>query len=67
MRELELHSQDRHLRRLQGGSVESVQTSEIHLETIRALKQINSLFSSIAYPILTESGDLLGSRLAQAD
>ena len=50
-----------------GDSVESVQTSEIHLETIRALKQINSLFSAIAYPILTESGDLLGSRLAQAD
>jgi phosphate:Na+ symporter len=67
MRELELHSQDRHLRRLQGGTVESVETSEIHLETIRALKQINSLFSAIAYPILTESGDLLGSRLAQAD
>jgi phosphate:Na+ symporter len=67
MRELELHSQDRHLRRLQGGSVESVQTSEIHLETIRALKQINSLFSAIAYPILTESGDLLGSRLAQSE
>jgi phosphate:Na+ symporter len=65
MRDLELRSQDRHLRRLQGGTVESIETSEIHLETIRALKQINSLFSSIAYPILKESGDLLGSRLAQ--
>ncbi|HUS53996.1 MAG TPA: Na/Pi cotransporter family protein [Thermohalobaculum sp.] len=65
MREVELRSQERHLRRLQGGSVESIETSEIHLETIRALKQINSLFSSIAYPILIESGDLLGSRLAK--
>jgi len=67
MRELEMHSQDRHLRRLQGGTVESIETSEIHLETIRALKQINSLFSSIAYPILKESGALLGSRLAQSE
>lgn len=67
MRELEMRSQDRHLRRLQDGSVESIETSEIHLETIRALKQINSLFSAIAYPILTESGDLLGSRLARSE
>ncbi|MEE8454778.1 MAG: Na/Pi cotransporter family protein [Limibaculum sp.] len=67
MRELERRSQERHLGRLQGGSVESIETSEIHLETIRALKQINSLFSSVAYPILKESGDLLGSRLAQLD
>jgi phosphate:Na+ symporter len=65
MRELELRSQERHLRRLQGGAADSIETSEIHLETIRALKQINSLFSAIAYPILIESGDLLGSRLAK--
>ena len=67
MRELERRSQERHLGRLQGGTVESIETSEIHLETIRALKQINSLFSSVAYPILSLSGDLLGSRLAQTD
>ena len=66
MRELEMRSQKRHLQRLQGGAVESIETSEVHLETIRALKQINSLFSSLAYPILTESGELLESRLAQA-
>ncbi len=66
MRDLELRSQARHLLRLQGGSVQSVETSEIHLETIRALKQINSLFAAVAYPILAESGDLLESRLARA-
>ncbi len=65
MRELELRSQARHLQRLQGGSIQSVETSEIHLETIRALKQINSLFAAVAYPILAESGDLLESRLAR--
>ncbi len=67
MRELEMRSQKRHLRRLQGGTVESIETSEVHLETIRALKQINSLFSSLAYPILSESGELLESRLAETE
>jgi len=64
MRDLELRSQDRHLRRLQDGAIQSIETSEIHLETIRVLKQINSLFASVAYPILAESGELLRSRLA---
>jgi phosphate:Na+ symporter len=66
MRDLELRSQELHLKRLQSGSVQSIETSEIHLETIRALRQINSLFASVAYPILAESGDLLGSRLAES-
>ena len=65
MRDLELRSQDRHLKRLQDGSVQSIETSEIHLETIRALKQINSLFASVAYPILAGSGELLDSRLTE--
>jgi phosphate:Na+ symporter len=66
MRELERLSHERHLRRLQTGTPESVETSEIHLETIRALKQINSLFASVAYPILTEAGELLQTRLARS-
>ncbi len=53
-----------HLKRLQSGAPESIETSNIHLETVRALKTINSLFASVAYPILRETGDLLDSRLA---
>jgi phosphate:Na+ symporter len=60
----ERESYAQHLRRLQAGAAESVETSNIHLETVRALKTINSLFASVAYPILRESGDLLDSRLA---
>ena len=41
----------------------SVETSSIHLDTIRDLKQINSLLASIAYPVLEEHGLLRGSRL----
>ena len=66
MRELALRSQDSHLKRLQDGSVRSAETSKFHLETIRALRQINSLLASVAYPILAEAGELLDSRLAEA-
>lgn len=66
MRELERQSHERHLHRLQTGTVQSIETSGIHLETIRALKQINSLFASVAYPILAEAGELLDTRLARS-
>jgi phosphate:Na+ symporter len=63
MRDAERSSYEQHLRRLRSGAVQSIETSNIHLETVRALKTINSLFASVAYPILSESGDLLDSRL----
>lgn len=65
MRRLERESHHRHLMRLQSGMMESIETSDIHLEVVRALKEINSLLATAAYPILSESGDLLESRLAQ--
>lgn len=64
MRLLERRSHNRHLMRLQSGTPESVETSDMHLEIARALKEINSLLVTVAYPLLTESGDLLQSRLA---
>lgn len=67
LRVLERNSNVQHLRRLQAGGAASIETSDIHLETARALRQINSLFASIAYPILSQSGDLLDSRLADSD
>ena len=67
LRVLERNSNVQHLRRLQAGGTASIETSDIHLETARALRQINSLFASIAYPILSQSGDLLDSRLADSD
>lgn len=65
MRKLERVSHDRHLKRLQSGMPQSIDTSDIHLEAVRALKEINSLMASVAYPLLTQSGDLLESRLAR--
>jgi phosphate:Na+ symporter len=65
MRKLERESHERHLKRLQSGTPQSIETSDIHLEAVRALKEFNSLLVSVAYPILTQSGDLLESRLAK--
>ena len=65
MRRLERDSHDRHLARLQSGNSESIESSDIHLEAVRALKEINSLLVTVTYPILMESGHLLESRLAK--
>jgi phosphate:Na+ symporter len=65
MGQAERASASGHLQRLRQGAAQSIETSNIHLETVRALKTINSLFASVAYPILAESGDLLDSRLAR--
>lgn len=64
IRRLERESHNRHLQRLGSGKAESIETSEIHLEVVRAFKEINSLLATAAYPVLQESGDLLESRLA---
>ncbi|MCB2110866.1 MAG: Na/Pi cotransporter family protein [Defluviimonas sp.] len=66
VRDLEQQLQRSHLDRLRQGLSESIETSNIHQETLRALKQVNSAFTMIAYPILSETGDLLQSRLSRA-
>jgi phosphate:Na+ symporter len=66
MRTLERRSHDSHLMRLRSGTPESVETSDMHLEVARAFKEINSLLATVAYPLLTESGDLLQSRLTRS-
>jgi phosphate:Na+ symporter len=43
-----------HLQRLREGAQQSIATSNLHLETIRALKTINSLIASVAYPVLRQ-------------
>lgn len=65
VRDIEQNLQRSHLERLKQGLSESIETSNIHQETLRALKQVNSAFTMIAYPILSETGDLLASRLSR--
>ena len=63
LRAVEKDMSRRHFERLRQGTERSVETSSIHLDTIRDLKQINSLLATIAYPVLEEQGLLSGSRL----
>ena len=65
LRKLERRSYKHHLLRLRSGQSASIESSDIHLETVRAFKQINSYYAYIAYPLLYDSGELLQSRLAQ--
>lgn len=64
IRTIEQRLQHQHLKRLQEGLRESIETSNIHQETLRALKQINTAFTTVALPILSETGDLLTTRLS---
>lgn len=62
---LERTSMSQHFVRLRKGDPNSFETSELHLQTIRSLRHINSLLCGVAYSILSEQGELLGSRLAR--
>jgi phosphate:Na+ symporter len=63
LREREKETSHSHFLRLRDGTPQSIETSSIHLDTIRDLKQINSLLASMAYPVLEEHGLLSDSRL----
>ncbi|MCX8568494.1 Na/Pi cotransporter family protein [Aminobacter sp. MET-1] len=63
LRDVEKETSQSHFLRLRDGTIKSVETSSIHLDTIRDLKQINSMLASMAYPVLEEHGLLQGSRL----
>ncbi|HZY17451.1 MAG TPA: Na/Pi cotransporter family protein [Ramlibacter sp.] len=52
-----------HLSRLSGNTVQSIETSSLHIDLISDLKRINSHICSIAYPILESAGALAPSRL----
>jgi phosphate:Na+ symporter len=63
LREVEKEASRRHFERLRSGTERSVETSSIHLDTIRDLKQINSLLAALAYPVLEQHGLLSATRL----
>jgi phosphate:Na+ symporter len=65
IKHIERKSRKRHLKRLQEGRVESFETSDLHLETLRSLRDVNSHISAVAYPILYRNGQLLETRLIQ--
>jgi phosphate:Na+ symporter len=64
-RELERQYAATHLDRLSVNTVQSIETSSLHLDLISDLKRINSHICSIAYPILDSAGALAPNRLRQ--
>ena len=62
-RDLERAYAGTHLTRLTDNTVQSIETSSLHLDLISDLKRINSHICSIAYPILDSAGALAPSRL----
>jgi phosphate:Na+ symporter len=65
-RDLERAYANSHLGRLAGNTVDSIETSSLHLDLISDLRRINSHICSIAYPILEEAGVLARTRLKTA-
>lgn len=65
-RDLERAYAATHLLRLSEQTVQSIETSSLHIDLISDLKRINSHISSIAYPILESAGVLAPSRLRTA-
>ncbi len=61
----ERDSRKRHFRRLQKGRIDSFETSDVHLETLRALREFNSHIAAISTPILYANGQLLETRLIE--
>jgi phosphate:Na+ symporter len=66
-RDLERAYANTHLERLAGQTVESIETSSLHLDLIADLRRINSHVCSIAYPILEQAGVLAKTRLKAPD
>jgi phosphate:Na+ symporter len=62
-REMGLAYADSHLLRLAGQSLQTIETSSLHLDIINDFKRINSHICSIAYPILEQAGALTRTRL----
>lgn len=63
LRNLEKEMSLKHFKRLREGDLKNVESSSLHLDTVRDLKQINSLLTSMIYPILEQQGLLQSSRL----
>ena len=65
-RELEMQYADNHLQRLSGNTPQSIETSSLHLDLLADFKRMNSLFCSVAYPILESAGVLAKTRVVDA-
>lgn len=67
-RDIEAQATTAHFERLRSGRIETAETSALHLDILRNLKRVNThLVAAAAYPVLEGHGELLPSRLRQAE
>ena len=67
-RDLEARATTAHFERLRAGRIETAETSTLHLDILRDLGRVNThLVAAAAYPVLEGKGELLPSRLRQAE
>ena len=65
-RDLEAAATAGHFQRLRERRVASMETSALHLDLCRHIKQVNAhLVAAAAYPVLEEQGELLASRVRE--
>jgi phosphate:Na+ symporter len=63
IRQAETDGMTTHIHRLRGAVPETIATSSLHLDIIRDYRRINAYISTVAFPILEESGEVLKTRL----
>jgi phosphate:Na+ symporter len=67
-RDMEAQATAAHFERLRAGRLDTSETSSLHLDLIRDFKRVGAhLVAAAAYPVLEGKGELLPSRLRQAD
>jgi phosphate:Na+ symporter len=67
-RDLQAQSTDAHFERLRSKQPDTAETSALHLDALRDLKNVNDrIVAAAAYPVLESKGELLPSRLRQID
>ena len=65
LRQLQQQYADTHLSRFAGQTLQSIETSSLHLDLINDFKRINSHVCSVAYAILEQAGALQPTRLRE--
>lgn len=67
-RELETHEAELHLQKIKSGEVDAAEVGALYMDIVRDMKGINShVVGASAYPLLARRGELLPSRLRQAE
>ena len=63
VRKIERNSRKRHFKRLRRGKDASFEASDLHLERLRALKELDARVAAVSCPLLVREGQPLETRL----